>query len=736
MSATDSAARRQLDSYRILADLHSDFRDVGLYIGHRVRGDSRDGADGTGDGSGIGVGRPVALLAASTEVAADPGYRLRFWAEANKSRRLATCWTAPVADVADRASTDCWVAYDCLPALPLPTAMGRSGAALPELFVRSLGAALAEGLLATHSQGLVYAGISPDSVLLTAKGPRLSGYGLVRAASPPGSERHVVPGVPDESLAPEQRAGDEPRPPGDVYALGSVLAYAATGSRMPQPADLPPTLRQLIAACLSPDPAHRPPTDEVLRQLRDGPVHSPDQLPEAVAGSLRAQAQRHPALVPEAAPAALAGIADPDRETVRSARPSSPSRRMLIHGAIFATSGLALGAAGTAVWRGTRRRQSPRPPRLAVPGTAPEPLWRYRAKGQELRTLVRAGGARAVVAGDTGLIAIDLRLGKQVWARDDVYPVGSPIYLGEDDLLVPESGQFSLISARSGRVKWREQGYGAKREKMMSAVLAGRRGTVWFLADDLGKDGTGKRKLVVAYRTRDRQELWRSVIPSNLTEDNQQAGENGQVSPVLLGQTLLLPNNHSAAAGDDLAYYALGLRDGKRRWEQRYPQVDRLQSGLLTPLPGNLLVAAVRDGYRDAVGGFDLSGGKERWRIRTRSLLTAEAAVRDSVLYCAGLDLTTYALDTRRGSMKWKTEPIGPPAPSSGKMMLSESGRTVLQSTEAEVDAFDARTGTPRWRFATVPDGSSTTPAAFVAASTAGMVVIASGSTLYALPAD
>ncbi|OPF71123.1 hypothetical protein VT50_0235160 [Streptomyces antioxidans] len=121
--------------------------------------------------------------------------------------------------------------------------------------VRALGAALAETLAEVHTAGSAHAGVAPGTVFLAGDGPRLVGYGAVRAAAPDGEARVGLPGLEDGALPPEQAAGGRPRPLGDVFALGAVLAYAVTGRRRPDAEDLPEELRGVVARCLAHDPA-------------------------------------------------------------------------------------------------------------------------------------------------------------------------------------------------------------------------------------------------------------------------------------------------------------------------------------------------------------------------------------------------------------------------------------------------------------------------------------------------
>ncbi|MEU9297713.1 serine/threonine protein kinase [Streptomyces sp. NPDC048266] len=185
---------------------------------------------------------------------ADPA---RFAAEAEAARYLLGPWIAPVTGVAGPGEPP-WYATPYLPALPLPVALAVHGGPLPEATVRAVGATLAEALSAAHGQGLTHAGVSPAAVLLTADGPRLTCYGAVRAASADGEPRTGLPGLDPGALAPEQASGGRPRPPGDVFGLGAVLAYAATGHTVPERDEIPPALRPTIAACLARDPADRP----------------------------------------------------------------------------------------------------------------------------------------------------------------------------------------------------------------------------------------------------------------------------------------------------------------------------------------------------------------------------------------------------------------------------------------------------------------------------------------------
>ncbi|WP_405664292.1 serine/threonine protein kinase [Streptomyces sp. NBC_01166] len=207
-------------------------------------------------------GERTVLISAPLD-GADPG---RFLVEADAGRRLLGPWVLPVAELAAPPDAP-WYAAPYLPVLPLPVALAVHGGPLPERTVRSLGAALAETLTGAHAVGITHAGLSPASVLLAWDGPRLTCFGAVRTAAPDGTGRTGLPGLEPGSLAPEQASGGRPRPPGDVYGLGAVLAYAATGHSVPDTSELPDSLRSLVARCLARDAAARPAAPEVLGAL-------------------------------------------------------------------------------------------------------------------------------------------------------------------------------------------------------------------------------------------------------------------------------------------------------------------------------------------------------------------------------------------------------------------------------------------------------------------------------------
>ncbi|MFE8005484.1 serine/threonine-protein kinase [Streptomyces sp. NPDC057418] len=231
-------------------------------------------------------GRTVAVKVVHPHFALDEQFRARFRREVDAARRLGAQWTAPVLD-ADPDAPIPWVATGYVAGPPLSEAVTRHGP-LPEHAVRTLGAGLGEALDAVHAHGLVHRDVKPSNVLLALEGPRLIDFGIARAlgATVSLTSTGVSVGSPGY-MAPEQIRGLDISGAADVFSLGAVLAYAATGSapfvgdssavllykvvhEAPELGELEGELRELVAACLAKDPGDRPAPAELARILAPG----------------------------------------------------------------------------------------------------------------------------------------------------------------------------------------------------------------------------------------------------------------------------------------------------------------------------------------------------------------------------------------------------------------------------------------------------------------------------------
>ncbi|WP_371572839.1 bifunctional serine/threonine-protein kinase/ABC transporter substrate-binding protein [Streptomyces sp. NBC_01314] len=356
-------------------------QDPGELGGHRLL--ARLGAGGMGVVylARTADGTLVALKVIRAEYATDRAFRERFRREAWLAREFTCRWLVPVT-AADAEAREPWLATAFVPGPSLAETVDGHGPLTPYA-VTALGARLAEALTEVHEAGLVHRDVKPGNILLALDGPRLIDFGIAQS---PGltalTEPGAIVGTPGY-LAPEQaRTGGEAAPASDLFALGCVLAYAATGQRpfgfgdpaavlyrtvheepdVPGLDGLPPPLRTAITGCLAKDPAGRPTAAELARSLRaadqepgtaTGPDHqtaparqfttAPDRpadwLPSAV---LRLVADRSArALDP---PPRQTGPAAPQEPTVVDAG-RAPSRRRIL--AIGGSAVAVLAAAGT-----------------------------------------------------------------------------------------------------------------------------------------------------------------------------------------------------------------------------------------------------------------------------------------------------------------------------------------------------------------------------------------------------
>ncbi|MFF5595665.1 protein kinase [Streptomyces althioticus] len=228
-------------------------------------------------------GRTVAVKIVHPHFALDEEFRARFRREVDAARRVGGAWTAPVLD-ADPDARVPWVATAYAAGPSLTAAVTELGP-LPEHTVRTLGAGLAEALTAVHGLGLVHRDVKPSNVLLTLDGPLLIDFGIARATD--GTASLTSTGVSIGSpgyMSPEQILGKGVTGAADVFSLGAVLAYAATGAP-PFPGDSsaallyrvvhePPELdglagdlREVTEACLDKDPSARPSPADITGRL-------------------------------------------------------------------------------------------------------------------------------------------------------------------------------------------------------------------------------------------------------------------------------------------------------------------------------------------------------------------------------------------------------------------------------------------------------------------------------------
>ena len=222
------------------------------------------------------AGRMVAVKVIHPELGRDPDFLRRFRNEVEAAQKVSGWYTAPVvaAGVDDNPP---WLATAFVPGPSLEEIVTRHGP-LPLPAVWRLAAGLAEALRAIHGTGLVHRDLKPANVLLALDGPRVIDFGISRAVT---DTRLTATGAIIGTLgymSPEQVQALDTGPASDVFSLGSVLAFAGSGSDPfqvapgapsasvmfrivhgePDLGGVPAEVRGLVEACLAKDPRQRP----------------------------------------------------------------------------------------------------------------------------------------------------------------------------------------------------------------------------------------------------------------------------------------------------------------------------------------------------------------------------------------------------------------------------------------------------------------------------------------------
>ncbi|MFG3345648.1 serine/threonine-protein kinase [Streptomyces sp. NPDC048018] len=424
-----------------------------------------------------GSGRPAAVKVLRPELAHDHGLAQRFVREAQMAQAVTGKGVARVLGAQTEGGRP-WIAAEFLAGPTLDEAV-RAYGPMDEPTVRALCHFLSRTLHDIHASGLVHRDLKPANIVLTSSGPRVIDFGIARPEHgltlTTTGQIPVTPGYG----APEQVLGRRVGPASDVFSLGAVLVFAASGRRAfdasniaavqyevvhgnPDMSQVPPALQQLFGPCLAKDPELRPSTAQITaavtapkgaeRAWRKGPLAEDIGRREAAVKDLAAA---HTATAPS--------IAVP-RATSR--------RRFLAAGA-----GVLVAGAGTGAWWLTRGGGGPVNYDAEVPaaagtpaapfvslidtqaGEAPKPLWGpLDVTDPEARAPLPVRDVLVVHAKAGGLLALAVTDGKQRWqspdmdARAGFVSVAGRLVVGLD-----KDGVLHAFVASTGRPVWRAE---------------------------------------------------------------------------------------------------------------------------------------------------------------------------------------------------------------------------------------------------------------------------------------
>nr|WP_237535416.1 PQQ-binding-like beta-propeller repeat protein [Streptomyces sp. SID3343] len=632
------------------------------------------------------AGRAVAVKVVHARVARDPRFRARFAREVRAARRVDGAFTASVLDH-DADAARPWLVTVYLPGLTLAEAVRRHGP-LPDSATRLLGAALAEALASIHAAGVVHRDLKPGNVLLTREGPRVVDFGISRLADENAiTSWGALVGTPGY-LAPEFLSSGVVSPAGDVFALGGLLLFAATGeephgsgaisvllertlrgqSRLDVLRTVLPHSRvtELVAACLSRSPEQRPTPREVLTRLAADPdeIDGLDWLPEGLARGVVVEAA--------AADRTLAAVRG-KRSALGPGGWRRPGRRAFLVSAVAAA-----GAGAYGITLSRRRRH--RPASTSMPESSVGTVWV--SKVRSARTIVVSGQVVYVVG--EGLTAIEAVGGGRLWDREKgPFPNGIVAQADGAALFGGDGRNLYALHAGTGRplADWQVPEVGV----VGRPALWGPRVFVC--------DGTGRLTGC------DRNGGIR------ITTDLAGIGPYPDRAPdvAVAGDTLYVPfqglraldpadgrvkwsfasgSSGTATVRDDTVYLVADQRlwaldrAGRMRWSFAL----RSRAGAAPTVVGGVVYVGDESGLH----ALEATTGAHRWRFATGGPVTSSPVVLDDTVYTGADRDRVYAVATRDGSVRW-TYPAG----RQDTLGLGVFGRTLVATLDgSEVRAL------------------------------------------------
>ncbi|MFJ6853746.1 protein kinase [Streptomyces sp. NPDC091271] len=539
-------------------------------------------------------GRLAAVKVLRPELAHDHNLAQRFLREAQTAQAVTSTGVARVVGSQTEGGRP-WIATEYLSGPTLEQAVAGHGP-LDEAGVRALAAALASTLREIHTAGLIHRDLKPANIVLTSSGPRVIDFGIARPEHGLTlTTTGQAPATPGYG-APEQILGQRVGPSADVFSLGAVLVYAASGRQAYEGAHVaavqyevvhgspalhavPEALRPLIAPCLAKDPAHRPQPSAVIQM--SAPPRGADRLWKK--GVLGTQIKEH-----ETRTSRLSTLAG---TTVAEAK---PSRRLFLTSLAAGGAVLALGGGATAWWLnagpGLPEAADAAPAELLAAGeyesgTLPEPLWGpLEAAAPSASMLLPVRDVVMMAGSSEGLAAHRVTDGRLKWTLPEVSPsAGFLRVTGEQFVAADADGNVRCYDASTSEPQWSVP---AKAEKLLATASDTK------LVFVLTKDGE-----IAAVHTEAHKVRWTVGAPAEATVD--------QAAVAVAGPGRLV------VCTADGHYFALDSANGDEAWQ-------------LGGHAGTALTPAVEERFV-YVGGesllaLDLASGDEVWSASSHSL--------------------------------------------------------------------------------------------------------------------
>ncbi len=181
--------------------------------------------------------------------------RARFAREARAVARLKHPGILEIYDYSDSESDDAYIATELLTG-PTLRVFVDSAPEMPAEIAACIGLELSRALSAAHAEGIVHRDVKPENVLLHQnRDIKLTDFGIADMLDPSMSHMTAtgqILGSPAH-MAPEQVEGGESDARSDVFAVGTILYWLATG-KLPFSGKNPHQVLKRVVDCAPVDP--------------------------------------------------------------------------------------------------------------------------------------------------------------------------------------------------------------------------------------------------------------------------------------------------------------------------------------------------------------------------------------------------------------------------------------------------------------------------------------------------
>ena len=245
-------------------------------------------------GRDTALDREVAVKLLHPHLASAAESRARFSREARAVARLAHPGIVEIYDYSGDAAVESYLVTEFVRGRTLREFAQAIGFGFPEVAML-VGRALADALVHAHSAGVIHRDLKPENVLVKQEEPpavKLADFGIARILA--SDERMTMTGAlvgSPHHMAPEIVEGKDADARSDLFSLGTILYWLATGRfpfsaanptailrrvlegdfEDPRVADprVPDPLADLVRRCLAVDPALRPERAADVRDALD-----------------------------------------------------------------------------------------------------------------------------------------------------------------------------------------------------------------------------------------------------------------------------------------------------------------------------------------------------------------------------------------------------------------------------------------------------------------------------------